>query len=78
MFESQLMQMPGPKDIVNYWPGPQAFSVVQKPLGLGTHFGAKTPGCRGEGMVTGQIDTCFNNTRQRDFVKVKAKIINFY
>ena len=26
-----LMQMPGPRDIVIYWPGPRAFSVVQKP-----------------------------------------------
>ena len=26
-----LMQMPGPRDIVIYWPDPWAFSVVQKP-----------------------------------------------
>ena len=28
---------------------------------LGTHFGAKAPGCPG-GMVTGQIDTCITLT----------------
>ena len=53
-FESQLMQMPGPRDIVIYRPAPMAFSVLQK---LDTHFGAKAPGCR---RVTGQIDTCIN------------------
>ena len=57
MFESQLMEMPGPRDIVIDRPNPRAFSVV-----LGTHFGAKAPGCPGEGgMVSGQIDTCINN-----------------
>ena len=40
-----MMEMAGPKDIVLYWSGPRAFSVVQKP---------PPPG----GMVTGQIDTC--------------------
>ena len=41
-----LMQMPGPRDIVIYWPGLRAFSVVQKP-GAGHTFGAKAPGCPG-------------------------------
>ena len=53
-----MMQMPDPKDIVIYWPGPRAFSIVQTPWGLGTHFGAKAPGCPGGGVVTSQIDTC--------------------
>ena len=57
MFESQLMQMPGPRDIVIYWPCPRAFSVVQKPRGW-AHISVQKPrGARG-GMVTGQIDTC--------------------
>ena len=46
MFESQLMQMPGPRDIVVYWPGPQAFSVVQSP-GAGHTFRCKSPGVPG-------------------------------
>ena len=37
MFESWLMQMPGPRDIMIYWPGPLAFSVLQKP-GAGHTF----------------------------------------
>ena len=52
-----LIQMSGPRDIVIYWPGPRAFSVVHKLWGWAPHFGAKAPGCPG-GMVTGQIDTC--------------------
>ena len=56
MFESQLMQMPGPRDIVIYRPGLRAFSVVQKPLGW-AHILVQSPGVSG-GMVTGQIDTC--------------------
>ena len=36
---------------------PGIFSCAKAP-GLGTHFGAKAPGCPGGGMVTGQIDTC--------------------
>ena len=51
-----LMQMPGSRDIVIYWPGPRAFSVVQNP-GAGHTFRCKSPGVPG-GMVTGQIDTC--------------------
>ena len=35
MFESQLMQMPCPRDIVIYRHGPLACPVVQKPRGLG-------------------------------------------
>ena len=50
-----LMQMPGPRDIVIYWAGPRAFSVVQKPWGW-AHVVQKPRGARG--MVTGQIDTC--------------------
>ena len=52
-----LMQMPGPRDIVIYWPGPRAFSVVQKPWGWAHILVQKPRGARG-GMVTGQIDTC--------------------
>ena len=61
MFESQLVQMPDPRDITLYWPGPRAFSVVQKPRGW-AHISAQKPrGARG-GMVTGQIDTCITLT----------------
>ena len=57
MSESQLMQMPGPGDIVIYKPALGAFSVVQKPWGW-AHISVQKPqGARG-GMVTGQIDTC--------------------
>ena len=59
MFESQLVQMPGPRDIILYWSGPRAFSVVQKPRGW-AHISVQKPrGARG-GMVTGQIDTCIS------------------
>ena len=57
MFESQLIQMPGPRDIVIYWPGHWAFPVVQKPRGWAHMSVEKLQGARG-GMVTGQIDTC--------------------
>ena len=60
VFESQLMQMPGPKDIVIYWPGPRTFSVVQKPWGWAHILVQKPRG--GGGMVTGQIDTCIKRT----------------
>ena len=56
MFESQLLQMPGPRDIVIYWPCPQAFSLVQKP-GAGHTFQCKSRG----GGVTGQNDTCITH-----------------
>ena len=52
------MQMPGPRDIVIYWPDPQAFSVVPKPWGWAHILVQKPRGARGGGMVTGQIDTC--------------------
>ena len=39
-------------------PAPGHFLLCKSP-GLGTHFGAKAPGCPG-GMVTGQIDTCIS------------------
>ena len=61
MFGSQLVQMPGPRDIILYWPGPRAFSVVQKPRGW-AHISVQKPrGARG-GMVTGQIDTCITGS----------------
>ena len=52
-----LMQMSGPRDIVIYWPGPWAFSVVQKPW-AGHTFQCKSPGVPRGGMVTSQIDIC--------------------
>ena len=64
MFESQLMQMPGPRDIIIYWPGPRAFSVVQKPWGWAHILVQKPRGARG-GMVTGQIDTCIREKGKR-------------
>ena len=51
-----LMQMPSPRDIVIYWPGPRAFSVAQKPWGW-AHISLQKPR-RARGMVTSQIDTC--------------------
>ena len=51
-----LMQMPGPRNIVIYWPGPWAFSVVQKPWGWAHILVQKPQGARG--VVTVQIDTC--------------------
>ena len=56
VFESQLVQMPGPRDIILYWPSPRAFSVVQKPRGW-AHISVQKPRGAGGGMVTGQIDT---------------------
>ena len=59
MLESQLMQKPGPRDIIIYWPGPRAFPVVQKPWGWAHILVQKPRGARGGGgVVTGQIDTC--------------------
>ena len=56
MFESQLVQMPGPRDIILHWPGARAFSVVQKPRGW-AHISVQKPrGARG-----GQIDTCISH-----------------
>ena len=44
-----LMQIPGPRDIVIYWPGPRAFSVLQKPWGW-AHISVQKPrGARGDG-----------------------------
>ena len=37
-----LMQMPGSRDIVIYWPRPRAFSVVQKPWGW-AHISVQKP-----------------------------------
>ena len=60
IFESQLIQMPGTRDIVIYRSGPRAFSIVQKPRGW-AHISVQKPrGGRGE-IVTGQIDTCITN-----------------
>ena len=61
MFESQLVQMPGPRDIILYWPGPRAFFVVQKPRGW-AHISVQKPRSARGGMVTGQIDTCISLT----------------
>ena len=61
IFESQLMQMPGPRGIVIYRPGPWAFSIVQKPWGW-AHVSVQKPrGAQRGGVVTGQIDTCINS-----------------
>ena len=59
-----LMQMPGPRDIVIYWPGPRAFSVVQKPWGCSVLGGG--------GMVTGQIDTCIKAYQKPNRLKPKG------
>ena len=56
MFEGQLIQMLGPRDIVIYWPGPRAFSVVQKPRDWAHILVQKPWGA--QGGVTSQIDTC--------------------
>ena len=64
MFQIQLMQMPGPRDIVIYWPSPWAFSFVQKPWGW-AHISVQKPQGAWGGMVTGQIDTCITS----DFFK---------
>ena len=61
MSESQLMQMPGPRDIVIYRPGPQAFSVVQKPWDW-AHISVQKPQ-GAQGMVTSQADTCIMEGR---------------
>ena len=60
--------MPGPRDVILYWPGPRAFSVVQKPRGW-AHISVQKPrgaggGGGGGGMVTGQIDTCIRTLEQ--------------
>ena len=63
MFESQLLQMPGPRDIVIYWPCPRAFSVVQKP-GARHTFQCKSLWGEGRGggrMVTIKIHTCITH-----------------
>ena len=62
-----LMQMPaGPWDIVIYWAGPRAFSVVQKPWGW-AHISVQKPrGARGR-MVTGQIDTSISVARRQTY-----------
>ena len=44
-----VSQMPGPRDIVIYWPGPRAFSVVQKPWGWAHILVQKPRGARGDG-----------------------------
>ena len=49
IFESQLIQVPGPKDIVIYRPDRQAVSVVEKPWGWAYILVQKPQGARGEG-----------------------------
>ena len=49
MFESQLMQIPGLRDIVIYWPAPRAFSVAQKPWGWAYLLMQKPRGAWGGG-----------------------------
>ena len=63
-----LMQMPGPKDIVVYWTGPQAFSVEQKPGAENTFRCKSPPG----GMVTGQIDNCITDDPAPQYVSRKV------
>ena len=68
-----LMQMPGPRDIVIYWPVPRTFSVVQKPWSWAHILGQK-PRVPGGGGVTGQIDTCITTiVRQSDGPKTPGK-----
>ena len=70
MFESQLMQMPCPRDIVIYRPRLRAFSIVQKPWGW-AHISVQKPRVPGgRGMVTGQIDTCITLITKTQFMKV--------
>ena len=58
MFESQLIQTPGPRDIVIYRLGSRAFSVVQKAWGW-AHISVQRPrGATRRGTVTDQSDTC--------------------
>ena len=47
-FESRLMQMPGPRDIVIYRPGPGYFLLCKSP-GAGHTFWCKSPGVPGGG-----------------------------
>ena len=63
MFESLLMRMPGPRDIVIYMTYPAGIFYCAKDLGLGTHFNAKAPGCPGGW----QIDTCINPQMVKPF-----------
>ena len=65
------MQMPGPRDILNLLAWPLGIFCCAKALGLGTHFGAKAPGCLGGGMVTGQIDTCITSAEESIVVSRK-------
>ena len=58
MFESQLIQMLGPRDIVICWPGPRAFSIVQKPWDWAHILVQKPWSAQGGGGGTSQIDTC--------------------
>ena len=74
IFESQLMQMPGPRDIVIYRLAPGHFLLSKSP-GAGYTFGAKAPGCRGEGIVTGEIDTCINDLILKSDQETDQKIL---
>ena len=67
------MQMPGPRDIVIYRPGPRASaSVVQKPWGW-AHISVQNPGVTG-GMVTGQIDTCITRLGTLASLKTEGQL----
>ena len=64
MFERPVGTNARPQGRHLYWPGPRAFSVVQKPRGW-AHISVQKPrGARGGGMVTGQIDTCINSANK--------------
>ena len=70
-----LMQMPGPRDILN---------LLARPPGI--FCCAKALGCPGGGMVTGQIDTCITSAEESIVVarkltqpekRIAMKIANF-
>ena len=77
MFESQLIQMPGPRDIVIYRPTPGHFLLCKRP-GAGHTFRCKSPRVPG-GMVTGQIDTCITceNCVDQPNEDLQTKCIDF-
>ena len=85
-----LMQMPGPRDIVIYWPPPGHFMLCKSPgaghpfrcksLGAGHPFRCKSPGVPG-GIVTGQTDACITAEFGGDFVykfKIEEQSISLF